>query len=183
MFLSKLHWFSLTELKLEDTADYRSHYGYVITWFGGPVIWSSRKHDHVGESSAEDEYMAMCHAAKHLIWMRELLTDMELQQFITEPTLLLGDNKQATRWGREDMITSGNRFIEWQYFKTRDWVKARIVEPRYISTKVNCSDMLTKAVSREDATVKGQMLSGIVDLPEIPTAEDALQDGLRATTG
>ena len=39
--------------------------------------------------------------------------------------------------------------------------------------------MLTKAVSREDASVKGGMLSGAVDLPDIPTAEDALQDGLR----
>jgi len=64
---------------------------------------------------------------------------------------------------------------------SRDWVKAGIVEPRYVNTKVNCSDMLTKAVSREDATVKGGMLSGVQDLPDIPTAEDALQDGLKAT--
>jgi hypothetical protein len=43
--------------------------------------------------------------------------------------------------------------------------------------------MLTKAVSREDATVKGGMLSGVLDLPDIPTAEDALQDSLKATDG
>ena len=25
---------------------------------------------------------------------------------------MLGDNKQANKWAREDMITSGNRFID-----------------------------------------------------------------------
>ena len=36
---------------------------------------------------------------------------------VKEPTLLLGDNKRASRWAREDTITNGNGFIERMYFK------------------------------------------------------------------
>ena len=88
---------------MQDRTDYRSQYGYVITWYGGPIAWCSKKHQHVGESSAEDEYMAMNHAAKHMVWMRNLLQDMGLGQYVAEPTVLLGDNKQAGKWGREDI--------------------------------------------------------------------------------
>ena len=101
----------------QDRTDYRSQYGYVITWYGAPIIWTSKKHQHVGESSAEDEYMAMNHAAKHTVWPRHLLEEMGLQKPVSEPTILLGDNQQAGKWSREDMVTSGNRFIERQYYK------------------------------------------------------------------
>ena len=78
---------------MQDRTDYRSQYGYVITWYGGPIAWCSKKHQHVGESSAEDEYMAMNHAAKHMVWMRNLLQDMGLSEYVDKPTVLLGDNK------------------------------------------------------------------------------------------
>ena len=42
---------------MQDRVDYKSQYGYVIMWFGGPLCWISKKHNHVGESSAEDEYI------------------------------------------------------------------------------------------------------------------------------
>ena len=113
---------------MQDRTDYRSQYGYVITWYGGPIAWCSKKHQHVGESSAEDEYMAMNHAAKHVVWMRNLLTEMGLDEYVAEPTTLLGDNKQAGKWGREDMVTNGNRFIERQYYKVRDWIRKRITD-------------------------------------------------------
>jgi hypothetical protein len=48
------------------------------------------------------------------------------------PTLLLGDNKQAGRWSRDDMITNGNRFIERMYSKVWEGVLAGDVETRYI---------------------------------------------------
>ena len=31
----------------------------LFVWMGGPILWVSKKHQHVGESSAEDEYMAL----------------------------------------------------------------------------------------------------------------------------
>jgi hypothetical protein len=37
---------------MQDHVDYKSQYGYVIMWFGGPLCWISKEHNHVGESSA-----------------------------------------------------------------------------------------------------------------------------------
>ena len=160
---------------MQDRTDYRSQYGYVITWYGAPIIWTSKKHQHVGESSAEDEYMAMNHAAKHTVWLRHLLEEMGLQRHVSEPTILLGDNQQAGKWSREDMVTSGNRFIERQYYKVRDWIRTGVLESRYVNTRVNCSDLMTKAVSVETATELGGMLSGTNSLPPIPEREDSLK--------
>ena len=72
------------------------------------------------------------------------MTEMGLGHLFDEPTLLLGDNVAAGRWAMEDMITSGNRFIERMYFKVREGVQAGDVEARYINTKLNVSDILTK---------------------------------------
>ena len=49
---------------LQDRVDYKSFYGYVIVFMGAPIHWVSKKHQHVGESSAEDEYMALNHAGR-----------------------------------------------------------------------------------------------------------------------
>ena len=87
-----------------------------------------------------------------------------------------GDNKQANKWAREDMVTSGNRFIERQYYKVRDWVRRGKIETRYINTKDNCADMMTKAVSVEVAgdSGVGHMLSGLKPFPDIPEPDDSL---------
>ena len=119
--------------------------------------------------------MAMNHAAKHTVWLRHLLEEMGLKRHVSEPTILLGDNQQAGKWSREDMVTSGNRFIERQYYKVRDWIRTGVLESRYVNTRVNCSDLMTKAVSVETATELGGMLSGTNSLPPIPEREDSLQ--------
>jgi len=50
--------------------------------------------------------------------------------------LMLGDNKQACRWSRTEMVTYGNRFIERQYHKVREFILAGDLETRYINTTV-----------------------------------------------
>ena len=39
------------------------------------------------------------------------------------------------------MVTSGNRFIERQYYKVRDWIRTGVLESRYVNTRVNCADI------------------------------------------
>jgi hypothetical protein len=163
---------------LQDRVDYKSFYGYVIVFKGAPIYWTSKKHAHVGESSAEDEYMALCHAAKQVVWLRYLLEDLGYGEWVREPTLLLGDNKQAGRWSRTNMITNGNRFIERMYHKVREFVEAGAIETRYINTKLNPADLFTKDVSREVVDTLVPMLTGRAPWPDIPEAEDALKEQL-----
>ena len=88
------------------------------------------------------------------------------------------DGLQTTlilRTNREDMVTSGNRFIERQYYKVRDWIRTGVLESRYINTRVNCSDLMTKAVSVETSEELGGMLAGKIELPPVPERADAVQ--------
>ena len=48
------------------------------------------------------------------------------------------------------------------------------VEARYINTKLNISDPLTKPVSREVVDMLAPMMSGRQEEPEIPAAENQL---------
>ena len=163
---------------LQDRVDYKSFYGYVIVFMGAPIHWVSKKHQHVGESSAEDEYMALNHAGKMVVWLRNLFKEMGLGDLVSKPTLMLGDNKQACRWSRTEMVTNGNRFIERQYHKVREFILAGDLETRYINTKLNVSDVFTKDVSREVIEALGPMLTGRAPWPDTPAAEDAMKEQL-----
>jgi hypothetical protein len=161
---------------MQDRVDYRSFYGYVIVFMGGPIHWVSKKHQHVGESSTEDEYMALAHAGKMVVWMRQLFIEMGLGELVTQPTIMLGDNKQAGRWSRTDMQTNGNRFIERQYYKVNEFIENGHLETRYINTKLNPSDMFTKDVSKEVVDKLAPMMTGLSPWPDTPSAEDSLKE-------
>ena len=119
--------------------------------------------------------MALNHTYKAIKWIRNLFEEIGLGHLVTEPTIALGDNVQAGRWATEDMITVGNRFIERMYFKVREGVTNGDIEPRYINTKLNVADVLTKAASREVVALMQRILSGEEPWPEIPDSETALR--------
>jgi hypothetical protein len=132
----------------QDAIGHKPQYGYVIYWAGGPLVWRSKKHVHIALSSSEAEYMTLTHAYKHVKWLRSLLTEMGFGYMVDKPTKMIGDNKNATDWAVERMITDGNRHIDIQYMKIREVVRKGEVEPVWIKGKMNPSDILTKAVDR-----------------------------------
>jgi hypothetical protein len=68
---------------------------------------------------------------------------------VAESTVMVGDNQHATAWAHEHIITDGNRFIERDFFKLRDFVIRGYVDPRWRSGKDNLADVHTKTVSKE----------------------------------
>ena len=85
----------------QDAIGHKPQYGYVIYWAGGPLIWRSKKHIHIALSSSEAEYMTLTHAYKHVKWLRS----MGFGYMVEKPTRMIGDNKNATDWVVERMIT------------------------------------------------------------------------------
>ena len=134
------------EVDDEGRQDYKNTYGFVIYWYNGPISWASKRHDHVGLSAPEDEYMALGHAGREVVWLRNLLTEMGLEQYVQEPTIIEGDNLQANRWASSDLITTGNKFIERDYFKVKEWIEAGHLEPRPVPGKENPADCCESAL-------------------------------------
>ncbi len=47
---------------------------------GGAVSWKSRKQTCVALSTAEAEYVALANTSQEVIWMRQLMEDLQSQQ-------------------------------------------------------------------------------------------------------
>ena len=96
----------------DDPADGKTQYGYSIHW-GGPLIVKSGKLHHVGISSTYNEYIALHHCIKQVVWLRQLMNEMGLSGHISDPTVIYADNKQANNLCKEDIVTAGS-----MYFRT-----------------------------------------------------------------
>ena len=62
---------------LVDADTSQSTFGYVITYVGRATSWQSRLQKVVALLTIEVEYMATVEANKEIIWMNELLGELE----------------------------------------------------------------------------------------------------------
>ena len=74
--------------------------GYVFMLNGGAVSWSSKRQGTISLSTTEAEYIALTHAAKEVIWFRNLLS--ELFGSITHLIPIHSDNQSAIALAKYD---------------------------------------------------------------------------------
>jgi len=130
----------------DDPQDGRTQYGYIIHW-GGPLVVKSGKLNHVGINSTYNEYMALHHCIKQIVWMRQLLDEVGLYEYISMPTTVYADNKQANNLCAEDLVTAGNMYFRTGYHYNKEAVRdGYIAPPKYIASALNCSDACTKGL-------------------------------------
>ena len=154
----------------------RPQYSFVIIWAGAAVVWMSKRHPQTPGSVSEAEYCAMYYAWKWTKWIREVLIDMGLGEYVKRPTLMFGDNRNARDWAIEEMTTDGNRQIDRQYRIVRERVKMGEILPVWIDGKTNPADVGTKA--QANAPMTENMLSFLTGQREIP-----LPDGTQILFG
>ena len=132
-----------------DTFDGLCRYGHSTMVAGGPVTWSSKKLAHVGLSAFHNEYMALRHAASSAMWLHSISKEIGCAYMSHKPIQVYGDNLAANRLAKEHFISTGNQYIYLPYFWTKELVQRGIIEVPYVSTKLNISDVFTKAVSKQ----------------------------------
>lgn len=110
----------------DDPADGKCQYGYSIHW-GGPLIVKSGKLNHVGINSTYNEYMALTHCIKQIVWFRQLMTEIGLASYIDQPTQVYADNKQANNLCSEDLVTAGNMYFRTSYHYNKEAVRDKYV--------------------------------------------------------
>ena len=129
----------------DDPADGKCQYGYTINW-GGPLITKSGKLNHVGINSTYNEYMALTHCIKQIVWLRQLFNEIGLAAYIDQPTVVYADNKQANNLCGEDLVTAGNIYFRTSYHYNKEVVQDKYGIVQYINTQYNCADATTKAL-------------------------------------
>ncbi|KAA1072112.1 hypothetical protein PGT21_050322 [Puccinia graminis f. sp. tritici] len=126
----------------------RSTTGHGIMWRGCLISWKSKRQRTVALSTTEAEYMAISDAAKHLLWMRRMIslisqTPMETADVITDMELF-NDNNGAVFLSQESAINQRSKHIDIRYHFIRDLVKDKKIRTSHIDTKSMPADMLTK---------------------------------------
>ena len=76
-----------------DADDRYSTSGNVLLMAGGAISWLSQKQTTVALSTAEAEYMALGSATQETIWLRHLLSDLQVNT--DYPTEIFEDNQGA----------------------------------------------------------------------------------------
>lgn len=127
-----------------DTA--KSTSGYLMTFGGAAVSWQSRLQKCVALSTTEAEYIAAVEAGKELIWMRNFLEELGLDQ---GNYLLHCDSQSAIHLAKNATFHSRTKHIKRRYHWIREAIEDKSFELIKIHTSENCSDMMTKTLPKE----------------------------------
>ena len=126
----------------EDKKDRKSLSGFLCSVLGAPVSWSSRKQNIVSTSTTEAEFYALAEATKELLWLKELLTDFEVQA--PDPIPINSDNKSTIAMIENDKFSSRTKHIDVRLHFVRELVYNKRIKLKYIPTTINPADMFTK---------------------------------------
>ena len=124
------------------------------------MAYVSKKLSHVGHHSAHNEYMALAEAGKAVVWLRQLLTELELVNLVDQPTTLFGDNDVANALTADHFVSYGNQFIYLPYHAIKEWVELGFIHVARKKSKHNLSDLMTKNVSTSEIKMLLDILTG-----------------------
>jgi hypothetical protein len=141
----------------------RSTSGYAVLFHGGAISWYSKRQSVVAQSSTEAEYIALCKAAKEIVWIRHLINEItsftsfsttstvpitSISIADTTPVIVRIDNQSAMKLASNPVNHQQSKHIDVMYHFTRKALKDRIITLLYTPTTENVADILTKPLSR-----------------------------------
>ena len=125
--------------------DRRSTSGYFTFVGGNLVTWRSKKQDVVARSSAEAEYRGMAKGICELLWIKNLMQDLRIQQ--VSPMKLYCDNKAACDIAHNPVQHDRTKHVEVDRHFIKEKLEAKIIEIPHVRSEDQLADVLTKAVS------------------------------------
>lgn len=146
-----------------DIATRKSTTGYLSMLAGAPVTWSSHRQGCVSRSTTEAEYIAASTAAQEIMWLRTMLT--ELQVTSNEPTTLLVDNQSAIRLMKNSEHHKLTKHIDVKYHYIRECVENQNIIVKYVPSEKQLADFSTKALPREKFYLNRESVS-IINVTE-----------------
>ena len=118
-----------------------SGYAFLI---GGAVSWSSKRQEIVAQSTSEAEYVALSHAAKEALWLRNYLH--EVWRMPLDATTIYSDNQSAIALAKDDRYHSRTKHIDIRFHFIRYHVEHGNLTVTYCPTEDMVADTLTKAL-------------------------------------
>lgn len=121
----------------------KSTYGLFITFWGCPVLWSSRRFTTIAASTCQAEFMALGIATRQALWVRHLLADMLGEEFKIH---LKCDNQSAIHVSTNDTSNKRCRHVEREYFAVNEAIFNGQACVDWIPSISQMADILTKSL-------------------------------------
>jgi hypothetical protein len=87
--------------------------GYVFMLNGGVVSWSAKSQEIVSLSMTENEYVAITHTSKEVLWLHLLLE--QLFGPLAKPTILFSDNQSAIALTKDYQYHAQTKYIDTRF--------------------------------------------------------------------
>ena len=113
-----------------DTRKSRS--GFIFMCNGRPICWYSQRQNIVALSTAEAEYIAFTHGTKEAIWLREMISEIEI---LIASVPMLVDNQSAIKLASNTEFHKRLKHIDVRFHFVSDVISDKKIEIHYVPYK------------------------------------------------
>jgi hypothetical protein len=128
-----------------DYTTRKSTTGYLFLLGQTPISWSSKLQKTVAISSCEAEYMALRYAVQEMLWLQDIFRQLPILG-ITNAKALYCDNTFVIDLSKNPEHYARTKHIDIQYHFVRNFIERKIIDLKYVCTKEQLADALTKAI-------------------------------------
>jgi hypothetical protein len=146
----------LNDLYIMSDADWagcpdtrKSTSGYVVMFAGAPVSWISKKQECNALSSCEAEYIAGSIAAQEAMWFKNMINDLHIPGLKIDQIPFYVDNQSAIAVAKNPEHHNRMKHIENRMHFLRDCVQNGNISIRWVPSKDNLADFLTKPLPKD----------------------------------
>ncbi|KAK6586058.1 hypothetical protein PZA11_001115 [Diplocarpon coronariae] len=133
-----------------DPDNSKSFSGYILKINGCTVSWSSKRQSCVAKSTCEAEYMAASHAASHLVWARQAISELTSSSLVSLAVgaHLMVDNEPAIALTKDQRTSNRSKHINVHYHFVRERFADGEYSLSHVSSAENLADICTKSLAR-----------------------------------
>ena len=125
-------------------AEMYSLIGALVTYMGGPLIWSSERELRASRSVCESEIKGMDAGTRHILGLRHLLADLDVPHLTAPTPVIYTDNQGGVKWAHSPAITKKLRHVNLKEVAVRDSIRCGEISLYHMPGKLNPADIFTK---------------------------------------
>ena len=124
----------------------KSTTGYIFKLAGGAVSWKSEKHKSISSSTMQAKLVACFSAATQAIWIRNLIKELTVFDFVDRPIQLYSGNNSAVLFANNNRGLKGSKHLEVKYLTIKKKIQTGDIAVEHISIDDMIADPLTKGL-------------------------------------